>query len=252
MFDKIIAQNCLKSPYINDKNVEPVRLRDATQPIILDPFAFSKELRLTKEDLSRGKIDWIIPYAIAKGTINIIYAPAGSGKTFAAWGIAKLAYLTHRIRNVFYFDGDNGLETLFNRSVNELVKYRNFNYLSLNTPRSDEVFSKLGMRNIKTNEELLQAYANSPTDYSNCLVVVDSLKDFVGRADIESGKDMNEYFRSVLMKLRSKGATIIALHHTNKQPKDKNGEPDERGLTFTGSQMILNSADAAYLVLQRK
>ena len=172
MFNKIIAQVGLKSPYINDKNVEPVRLRDATQPTILDPFTFSKELRLTKEDLSRGKIDWIIPYALAKGTINIIYAPAGSGKTFAAWGIAKLAYLTHRVSNVFYFDGDNGLETLFNRSVNELVKYRNFNYLSLNTPRSNEVFSKLGMRNIKTNEELLQAYANSPANYSNCLVVV--------------------------------------------------------------------------------
>ena len=251
MSDKIIAQVCLKNPYKNDKNVEPIRLRDATQPIIVDPFTFSKKLRLTKEDLSRGKIEWIIPYAIAKGTINIIYAPAGSGKTFAAWGMAKLAYLTHRVRTVFYLDGDNGLETLFNRRVDEIIKYQNFNYLSLNSPRSDEVFDRLGLKNIKTNEELIQGYANSPVDYSNCLFVVDSLKDFVGRSDIESGKDMNEYFRSVLMRLRGKGATILALHHTNKQPKDKNGEPDERGLTFTGSQMILNSADAAYLVLQR-
>lgn len=134
---KIIAQVGLKSPYIDAKNVEPIRLSDATQPIILDPFSFSKELRLTKEDLSHSKIEWIIPYSMAKGTINIIYAPAGSGKTFSAWGIAKLAYLTNRVKTVFYFDGDNGLETLFNRSVDELVKYRNFNYLSLNTPRSN-------------------------------------------------------------------------------------------------------------------
>ena len=244
--DGIISQKCLKSPYINDKNVEPVRLRDAIQPIRLDPAKFGKMYGLKKEDLMGASIEWIIPFALAKNTINVIYAPAGSGKTFSAWGISKLAYLTKRVSAVFYLDGDNGVQTLFNRHIGELLRYKNFHYISLNSPRAEKIYEE----GIKTNEALLRALATSPADFSNALIVIDSLKDFSGNLDIESGKDMNQFFR-ILMKLREKNATLIILHHTNKQSKDENGEPSEKSLTFTGSQMILNSSDTAYLVFQK-
>ena len=246
MSDKIIAQFCLKSPYMDAKNVEPVRLHDATQPIIFDPAKFGKMYGLKKEDLMGASIEWIIPFALAKNTINVIYAPAGSGKTFSAWGISKLAYLTKRVSAVYYLDGDNGVQTLFNRHIGELLKYKNFHYISLNSPRAEKIYEE----GIKTNEALLRALATSPADFSNALIVIDSLKDFSGNLDIESGRDMNQFFR-ILMKLREKNATLIILHHTNKQSKDENGEPSEKSLTFTGSQMILNSSDVAYLVFQK-
>lgn len=246
MSDKIIAQFCLKSPYKDDKNVEPVRLSDAISPIILDPAKFGKEYGLRMEDLTGASIEWIIPFALAKNTINVIYAPAGSGKTFSAWGISKLAYLTKRVSAVYYLDGDNGVRTLFNRHIGELLRYKNFHYISLNSPRAEKIYAE----GIKTNEALIRALATSPADFSNALIVIDSLKDFSGNMDIESGKDMNQFFR-ILMKLREKNATLIVLHHTNKQAKDQNGEPSEKSLTFTGSQMILNSSDVAYLVFQK-
>jgi hypothetical protein len=239
--DKIIAQVGLKSPYD-----EPPRLRDATQPIILDPEKFGKMYGLKKEDLIGASTEWIIPFVFAKNTINVIYAPAGSGKTFSAWGIAKIAYLTNRVKTVFYFDADNGIQTLFNRHIGELIRYKNFHYISLNSPRAEKIYDE----GIKTNEALLRALATSPADFSNALIVIDSLKDFSGALDIESGKDMNQFFR-ILMKLREKNSTLLILHHTNKQTKDENGEPSEKSLTFTGSQMILNSSDTAYLVYQK-
>lgn len=246
MSNKIIAQVGLKSPYINAKNVEPIRLSDATQPTIFDPAKFGKMYGLKKEDLMGASIEWIIPFALAKNTINVIYAPAGSGKTFSAWGISKLAYLTKRVSVVYYLDGDNGVQTLFNRHIGELLKYKNFHYMCLNSPKAEKIYEE----GIKTNEALLRALATSPADFSNALIVIDSLKDFSGNLDIESGKDMNQFFR-ILMKLREKNATLIVLHHTNKQSKDENGEPSEKSLTFTGSQMILNSSDTAYLVFQK-
>ena len=141
------------------------------------------------------------------------------------------------------------MSTLFSLRVDELFKYSKFSYISLNNPRIAE---KLNSKTA-TGEGLLR-YCSSLA--SNCdirghLIIVDSLKDFVESNDIESGKDMNLYFRSVLMALRYSGATIICLHHTNKAVKDsKNGEINENILTFTGSQMILNNIDTAYLVLQ--
>ena len=242
---KIIAQKGLKSTYN-----EPPRLIDAKQlpkPSLVD---FLQSISLCKEDKkSREEEDYVISYCIAKNAITILYAPAGSGKTFAAWAIAKYAYLTKKVTHVHYLDGDNGLSTLFSRRVDELFKYSKFSYISLNNPRIAE---KLNSKTA-TGEGLLR-YCSSLAfncDIRGHLIIVDSLKDFVESNDIESGKDMNLYFRSVLMALRYSGATIICLHHTNKAVKDsKNGEINENILTFTGSQMIPNNIDTAYLVLQ--
>ena len=81
------------------------------------------------------------------------------------------------------------------------------------------------------------------------LFVIDSLKDFVGELDMESGKDMKTYFRDYIMNLRLRGATIVLLHHTNKAIKKKDGTVDTNQLTFTGSQQILNSLETAYMVV---
>lgn len=103
MSDKIIAQFCLKSPYTNDKNVCPIRLHDAKS--MPKPLERARKYRLTEIDKQEDSENWLIPYVISKQSIVVLYAPAGSGKTFAAWGLAKFSYLTQKVSEVFYFAG---------------------------------------------------------------------------------------------------------------------------------------------------
>ena len=87
MSDKIIAQFCLKSPYTNDKNVCPIRLHDAKS--MPKPLERARKYRLTEIDKQEDSENWLIPYVISKQSIVVLYAPAGSGKTF---GITAYRY----------------------------------------------------------------------------------------------------------------------------------------------------------------
>jgi len=203
----------------------------------------ARKLKLCAQDRLNTESNWLIPYVIQKQSIVVLYAPAGSGKTFAAWGLAKFSYLTKKASEVFYFDGDNGLSVIFDRGAEELIKYKNFNYIAMNNPRIHKEFGEID------NLKLLKEIVNSKENLSNMLFVIDSLKDFVGELDMESGKDMKTYFRDYIMNLRLRGATIVLLHHTNKAIKKKDGTVDTNQLTFTGSQQILNSLETAYMVV---
>ena len=203
----------------------------------------ARKLKLLARDRVNSEANWLIPYVIQKQSIVVLYAPAGSGKTFAAWGLAKFAYLTKKVSEVFYFDGDNGLSVIFDRGAEELIKYKKFNYIAMNNPRIHKEFGEID------NLKLLKEIVNSKENLSNMLFVLDSLKDFVGELDMENGKDMKTYFRDYIMNLRLRGATIVILHHTNKAIKKKDGSVDTNQLTFTGSQQILNSLETAYMVV---
>lgn len=203
----------------------------------------ARKLKLLAQDKVNSEANWLIPYVIQKQSIVVLYAPAGSGKTFAAWGLAKFAYLTKKVSEVFYFDGDNGLSVIFDRGAEELIRYKNFNYIAMNNPRIHKEFGEID------NLKLLKEIVNSKENLSNMLFVIDSLKDFVGELDMENGKDMKTYFRDYIMNLRLRGATIVLLHHTNKAIKKKDGTVDTNQLTFTGSQQILNSLETAYMVV---
>ena len=188
----------------------------------------------------------MIPYVLSKQSIIVLYAPAGSGKTFAAWGLAKFSYLTQKVSEVFYFDGDNGIPVLFGRGVEELTKYSKFNYISLNNPRIHRDFEEVD------NFKLLKDIAtNSDEDLSSMLFILDSLKDFVVELDMENGRDMKKFFREYIMNLRLRGATVIILHHSNKVVKNPDGTVNTNQLTFAGSQQILNSIETAYMVVPR-
>lgn len=242
MSDKIIAQFCLKSPYINDKNVVP-RLADVRQSS--KPVERSRQYALKEQDKQDTPQDWLIPFVLKKQSIVVLYAPAGSGKTFAAWGLSKFAYLTKKVSEIFYFDGDNGLNTIFDRGVEELYKYKKFNYIALNNPRIYREFGELD------NFKLLKDIASSGEDLSGMLFVFDSMKDFVGNLSMESTDDMKSYFVNYVAKLRLRGGTVVLLHHTNKAVKQKDGTINTNLLTFTGSQQILNSLETAYMVVPK-
>ena len=132
MFDKIIAQNCLKSPYN-----QPPRLIDAQSSQILK--SSNNRLSLWSGDFDvrpeyqPDPSEDILPFCIAKNTITNLFAPAGSGKSFLAVAIARTALLTERVREVWYIDGDNSLRTIFQRNLLTICKEnKNFHYISLN------------------------------------------------------------------------------------------------------------------------
>jgi len=238
--DEIIAQNCLKIDYENGKNTAPIRLLDAKSSP--KPLERARKYKLMDIDTE----NWLIPYVLSKQSIIVLYALAGSGKTFAAWGLAKFSYLTQKVSEVFYFDGDNGIPVLFGRGVEELTKYSKFNYISLNNPRIHRDFEEVD------NFKLLKDIAtNSDEDLSSMLFIFDSLKDFVVELDMENGRDMKKFFREYIMNLRLRGATVIILHHSNKVVKNPDGTVNTNQLTFAGSQQILNSIETAYMVVPR-
>lgn len=236
--DEIIAQNCLKIDYENGKNTAPIRLLDAKSSP--KPLERARKYKLMDIDTE----NWLIPYVLSKQSIIVLYAPADSRKTFAAWGLAKFSYLTQKVSEVFYFDGDNGIPVLFGRGVEELTKYSKFNYISLNNPRIHRDFEEVD------NFKLLKDIAtNSDEDLSSMLFIFDSLKDFVVELDMENGRDMKKFFREYIMNLRLRGATVIILHHSNKVVKNPDDTVNTNQLTFAGSQQILNSIETAYMVV---
>lgn len=236
--DEIIAQNCLKIDYENGKNTAPIRLLDAKSSP--KPLERARKYKLMDIDTE----NWLIPYVLSKQSIIVLYAPANSRKTFVAWGLAKFSYLTQKVSEVFYFDGDNGIPVLFGRGVEELTKYSNFNYISLNNPRIHRDFEEVD------NFKLLKDIAtNSDEDLSSMLFIFDSLKDFVVELDMENGRDMKKFFREYIMNLRLRGATVIILHHSNKVVKNPDDTVNTNQLTFAGSQQILNSIETAYMVV---
>ena len=231
MFDKIIAQNCLKSPYN-----QPPRLIDAQSSQILKSSnnrlsLWSGDFDVRPEHQPDPSED-ILPFCIAKNTITNLFAPAGSGKSFLAVAIARTALLTERVREVWYIDGDNSLRTIFQRNLLTICKEnKNFHYISLNNSHVER-FSGL--------EVVREQIIASGRDLQDVLVVFDSLKDFTEDYDIMKDSDMREFF-GLFMRIRDyQHGSVIFLSHTNKA-----------GLAYKGSTSVIDSIETAYLVQPR-
>lgn len=181
-----------------------------------------KNLEVKKEH--KIESDYIIPFCVKQNKITMIYAPAGVGKSFIAWGISKYAYRTQKVDQVIYLDADNGLDTIFSRNVTNLTKYANFHYVIFNNPNIITQYTPNGCLNA------LKKY-----DLNNKLIIVDSIKDFIV-GDVTRDSDMS-VFSKLIMKLRTQGATVLMLHHTNKG-----------GNAYKGATNLLDSVDTAYSV----
>lgn len=171
--------------------------------------------------------DYIIPHALKKGKICIFFAEGGVGKTFATWGISKYAYVNGKVKEAYYFDADNSLDTNFERKVTNLLGYANFLFINLNNPNYE---------NMPKGIDLLRDLISKPTDYTDVLFVFDSLKDFIGSADTSDDKDMR-YIMNLFMELRKRGASIIIIHHTLK-----------KSTVYKGAGTVKDSADTMYLI----
>jgi len=189
--------------------------------------SFFDEIDLNPEELKNIKTKYIVDSFIVKNDITTLVAPQNAGKTTLAISIAS-HYLTESlIASVIYLDYDNSKETQAERGIGQLKEKfgKKLRYLgeAKATPQ-------------KMNEAMVKL---SKSKLDNTLIIIDNIKNLIV-GDRDKNKDVSRAMNK-LKRLRSNGATIIALHHTNKPGQDGD-------LIFAGSSAFLEDTANAYLI----
>lgn len=180
--------------------------------------------RLTPQDLMNLRFEWLIDGFLAKQSLVMLYAQAGSGKSYFALYLSKFLLENGKIRQVFYLDADNGKPTLKGRQVDKFISIPNFEYITENKPNKYTIFKHLKRSN----------------DLENALIVIDSVRNFI-KDDFNKDNMMIKFFDE-LQVLRDSGATIIFLHHQPKQIQDENNK------LYKGATTFLDSVDEGYFL----
>ena len=179
-------------------------------------------------DTKNAKFEWLIPNFISKQSLNMIYAGAGSGKTMFVLHLCNyLIKNSAKIDEIFYFDGDNGVDMLQNRQADKIVDESDgkLKYILSNSLNRFSLF-----KNINKKSKF--------DDLKNKLIIIDSIRNFI-KGSLSKDENITK-FMADLQSLRDKGATIIFLHHQPKQGMDKNDE------NYKGATAFMDSVDEAY------
>jgi hypothetical protein len=177
-------------------------------------------------------VDWLVPDMIPRGSVNLISAESGTGKTWLAYAIAgAVAHGTEFIGRaarqapVLYVDGENPL----------FVVKRNLGDLGI--PRTNALRIWGGWNTEPPpgpdDERILRFATADPKP----LLIWDSLVEFA-RADEQSSTEMREFMKH-FRRLAHLGATVVVLHHTGKSAGSKE---------YRGSSDIKAAVDVAYVV----
>ncbi|WP_416305188.1 AAA family ATPase [Neptunicella sp. SCSIO 80796] len=179
-------------------------------------FDFLTAATLQTQDFN-DQTEFLIDGFLAKNLITMVYADGGNGKSWLGLALAK--YCAELRMQIVYLDFDNPLSVLQERGVDQtlVARYRNVQYVQR---------SKSKLTAIELLSELaINATANV---YDNVLIVLDSLRNF---GDVNAESRMM-HVMTHLMDIREAGATIVVLHHSNKDGKN-----------YQGSNHIRNSVD---------
>lgn len=181
---------------------------------------FLESVSLREEHLNE-KVEFLIPPFLPKKMITTIYADGGSGKSYLCAAIAKKLLENGHLKRVVYIDLDNPISILTQRGYDKLLlreKRLNYIHRSCFNLRALELLMHLEKEAIGRN-------------YEGYVFILDSLRNFT---DIDNDRLAMNLF-DMIMNLREAGASIIALHHSNKD-----------GRNFKGSSHIRNSTDVMY------
>jgi len=157
---------------------------------------------LTKKHFNK-KANYIIDEFLVQGAITMIYAPPKNGKSSFAIGLCKWLMDNTDVYPC-YLDYDNPTIALEDRKVNNIIEEYNtqFDYVHPDVIR---------MSAKDAINEMLNDVKN--TSYSNVVLFFDSATNFI--SDVGSDTAVSAFIEKMKI-LRSAGATIIILHHTNK------------------------------------
>lgn len=168
--------------------------------------------------------NYIIDKFLVERAITMIYAAPKQGKSRFAIGLAKYLF-SNTTFYPQYFDFDNPLSALKDRGIDELVEEgaSRFDYIH---PEKVAITSK---------EALDKLVANALDDnYAGYVFFIDSATDFCNEGDDNDVKR----FMNKLKTLRNAGASVIFLHHTNK---------NDGG--YKGSTVFRSASDNVYALV---
>lgn len=204
-----------------------------------DILSYLSKNKITKERLAMIKSEWLIENFVYKSSLVMIYASAGSGKSWFALALAnyileqEMSRMTDEfVKNgkfnskceVYYLNADNSERTLKNRHIDNLLKYDNF---------------KLIMAKSKDRQFIVDTLAES--DLSDKIIIFDSIRNFMGDINFNDDSAVTR-FMDKLQQMRDNGGTIIFLHHQPKQTDGKNNK------LYKGATVFADSVDEAYFL----
>jgi AAA domain len=200
-----------------DASIEPPLITDLAQI----PSVFSLE----------SKLDWRVDSMIAEGSITLICAESGTGKTWLGYFLAGcIAHgapiLGHSVRNcpVLYLDGENPL----------YVAKQRFSDLGIADSPALKIWGGWNLSPpVGPDDPLVIEFAREQKG----LIVYDSLIEF--HTGSEQSSTETRAFMRLFRALANLGATVVILHHTGKAEGSKQ---------YRGSSDIKAAVDTAYLL----
>lgn len=185
------------------------------------------------EIASLKDIKMLIKGFLPHNHITMFYAPSNIGKTTATMGLLNHILKRDDDLHAFYFDYDNGANTMKKHLVKVVQNVSKFKYVSFDKTPLTKLFT------------IIKGMYSS--DLSNHIFVFDSLQHFVPTdlSSTKAEKDIKELFAH-FKHLRTNGATIILLSHTTKE-KDDNGKET----TFRGLNVIKDNCDNMFYLTRQ-
>lgn len=178
-----------------------------------------------------AKLAWCVEDMIALGSVTLICAESGIGKTWLGYGIAgcvahgvPFAARDVKQSKVLYLDGENPLyvvkQRLFDLGIRETAELQMWGGWNISPPPGPQ-------------SALLIDFAQRHKP----LIIFDSLIEF--HPGSEQSSTETRAFMKHFRRLANLGATVIVLHHAGKAETSK---------TYRGSSDIKAAVDTAYLL----
>ncbi len=185
---------------------------------------------LTEESLQEAaeKSRWLIDNFLMSGSLNMIYASAGAGKSLLSLELAHFLAKRTDISKVIYLDADNSRAALHRRGLGSIMKFHKKN----NKKKKLEYYDACTEKNYSISHRL------KGKDLDGIVLIIDSIRNFINfdmKDDVKVTRFLNK-----LQLLRNKGATIIFLHHQPKQYGEENNK------MYKGATAFMDSVDEAW------
>lgn len=178
---------------------------------------------VTPEMLNRAPRKNLIDGFAVTRSINILWAPAGTGKTEFMFGISKL--LLQLRQEVCYIDVDNSMDLLQDRGYSIFLQEKAFKYVNADQYDAPKEGILSVMDNIRSQAE--------NNNYDNCVFILDSLKFFLDGELYDEGRIQR--LMGFCKSIRRCGGMVFVLNHATKN-----------GGAMKGGQGLVDAADECF------
>lgn len=168
----------------------------------------------------------VLKYFLFERSINMLYARAGTGKTWLCFALSK--YLVGQGFDILYLDPDNPYDLIKKRGFEAHIKALNGKMTYINGDLMDDMRSQMN----EANEKIVQ---NAKASYDKCVFIYDGLKFFLGGSMYDETKI--DKLVMLFKRIRKAGGTVIVINHTTK-----------KGDTMKGGGSLIDALDEVWKV----